>query len=265
MKTRIILYYFLVLAIVLGAFASMAQNDYGLKIMGLSSIIFSFLFLFEALGSSGKRKNKKLSKEYIAELISLSVIAFVFALRTFYIRFNGIEEFFTIFSAILAVLYIYKSVRVVRAAWSKNSLLALLSGLYFMSIAAYTLSMVVILFNPSLSEPLGGLGFGLLILFLIGSVTNRALLFEGEKYSTFKYLGSFRNKSALILVVYVLFTGYMGLTKIDVLPRMYSSEFPHGYIQLVNAAESGEEDPEDGKYRHEKFKENLDRFVERNK
>ena len=264
MKTRVILYYFLVLAIVLGAFSSMAQNDYGLKIMGMASFVFTYLFISEPFIGL-RKKAKKFNIEHVIELLCLSVIAFVFALRAFYIRFDGIEELFTLFAGILAVLYIYKTVKVVGSVWIENKLLASLSSLYFMSIAAYTLSMVVILFNPLLSEPLGGVGFGLLLLFLIGGGVRRELLLHGEKYTLFKFLSSFKNKSALILVIYVLFTSYMGLAKFNLIPKMYSSEYPHGYIQLVNSAETGEETPENGKYHHEKFKESLDLFVERNK
>jgi hypothetical protein len=55
----------------------------------------------------------------------------------------------------------------------------------------------------------------------------------------------------------------MGLTKVDLIPRMYSDQFPQAYFELVNRAESGEERPVDGAYQHEKFKAAYDRFVRR--
>ena len=56
----------------------------------------------------------------------------------------------------------------------------------------------------------------------------------------------------------------MGLTKINIIPKMYSDEFPQEYFELVNRAEMGLEDPVDGVYQHEKFKEMYDTFVKRN-
>lgn len=65
------------------------------------------------------------------------------------------------------------------------------------------------------------------------------------------------------MAVYVLFTMYMGLTKFDLIPKLYSNEYPQTYLKLVQEAESGLERPIDGKYKHEIFKEKYDRLVER--
>jgi hypothetical protein len=56
----------------------------------------------------------------------------------------------------------------------------------------------------------------------------------------------------------------MGLTRIGVLPSMYSDEYPQAYFKLVNKAETGKEKPVNGKYRHQEFKEKYDDFLERN-
>ena len=124
---------------------------------------------------------------------------------------------------------------------------------------------LIIIIYPPLSEPLGGLGFGFLILFVAGGIYFKELFYRGEKYSLFQYLKNFSNKSALILVIYLLFTFYMGLTKFNLIPRLYSSEFPQGYIQLINDAESGNESSVAGKYRHDAYKEQMDKFIRRHK
>jgi hypothetical protein len=63
------------------------------------------------------------------------------------------------------------------------------------------------------------------------------------------------------MTLFVLFTAYMGLTKFDILPKMYSDEYPQAYLDLVKQAEAGGEKPVNGKYKHEEFKELYDQFV----
>ncbi len=65
------------------------------------------------------------------------------------------------------------------------------------------------------------------------------------------------------MALFVLFTVYMGLIKIDLLTKMFSDEYPQAYFQLVNRADEGLEDPLNGKYQHQEFKEMYDRFVSR--
>ncbi len=265
MKSRTIQYYFLILAIILGAFASMAQNDYGLKVMGLAALGFSFSFFAEAMNRFVQKKKRTIENWNFMELLSLSVLSFVFFLRAFFIRFNNIEWVFTVAGVTLVILYGYRTFQNLKNTWNDNKKLTVITTAYFLSIIFYTLSMVVIVLDPVLSEPAGGLGFGFLLLFFAGNFMYKELYFAGEKYSVFRFLKRFVNKSALVLVIYVLFTFYIGLAKFRLIPQLYSSELPQGYIQLVSNAESGEEGPQAGKYRHEKFKENMDRFLERNK
>jgi len=65
------------------------------------------------------------------------------------------------------------------------------------------------------------------------------------------------------MTLFVLFTVYMGLTKFDILPKMYSDEYLQAYLELVKQAEGGAEKPVNGKYKHEEFKELYDQFVNR--
>ena len=63
------------------------------------------------------------------------------------------------------------------------------------------------------------------------------------------------------MAVYVLFTMYMGLTKFNLIPKLYSSEYPQTYLKLVKEAESGIDKPINGKYKHEIFKEKCWMFI----
>jgi hypothetical protein len=57
----------------------------------------------------------------------------------------------------------------------------------------------------------------------------------------------------------------MGFTKIGALPKMYSNEYPQAYFQLVSNAERDLEQPVEGKFKHEEFKEQYETFLEHNK
>lgn len=51
----------------------------------------------------------------------------------------------------------------------------------------------------------------------------------------------FKDRSIVLMTRFVLFTVYMGLTKFDILPKMYSDEYPQAYLELVKQAEGGTE------------------------
>lgn len=125
--------------------------------------------------------------------------------------------------------------------------------------------MVIVIINPTFSEPLGGLGFGFLLLYLGGGFYYRNLFYKGEKYSALNYLNRFSTKSILMMAVYVLFTFYMGLTMFDMIPKLYSSEYPQAYLKLVNDAESGKEKAVNGKFKHEIFKEKYDALLNKHR
>ena len=61
--------------------------------------------------------------------------------------------------------------------------------------------------------------------------------------------------------MFLLLIFYFGLNKAGILPGIYSDEFPQAYFDLVNKAALGKEQPVNGKYSYEIFKERYDQFV----
>lgn len=243
----------------------MAQNDYGMQIMGYICVTFALSFsssLFKIIRYQGFSIKTALT---IIELFSLIVISVIFSFRVFFIRFPFIEIVFALAGLAIMVRFSFLVVNIAKTTWHENRLLCVYSTFFYISIIFYTSSMVIVIINPDLSEPLGSLGFGFLLLYLGGGLYYRNLFYEGEKYSALNYLNRFSTKSILMMAVYVLFTMYMGMTKFDLIPKLYSSEYPQAYIKLVNDAESGKEKPVDGEFKHEKFKDKYDQFVERRK
>lgn len=260
MKTNL-LYYVLFVLLILGAFASMAQNAYGVTILGIVAVLFSITFLVRTWA---ELKSEKKDWGMLAEFLSLSTLAFIMALRVFHIRFVFVEILFAAAGITLIAVYLRKSLKAYISTRHKSIRLSLLTSMLFLSIALYTLSMVAVAFFPAMAEPLGGAAFGLLILFVAGALTTKEILYDGEKVTVFQFVGRFKDLSVVVISLFFLFTLYLGLTKYDWLPRMYSDEFPQSYFELVQRAESGKEKPVNGKYRHQEFKELHDQFVKRN-
>ena len=261
MNKTIAFYYLVVLCIVVGAFASMAQNDYGITMMGYACIALVISFtnsLIKVIRFEGINKRTLLS---IIELVSLIVISSIFSFRVFLIQIPFAEIAFTLSGLLLIIRFTYLIAEIFKTTWNENRILCVFSSFFYLSIIFYTASMVIVIIDPRLSEPLGGTGFALLLLYLAGGLYFRNLFYKGEKFSVLNYLNRFSTKSILMISIYLLFTFYMGLSKFDLIPNLYTGEFPQAYIHLINQAEMGEENPVNGKFKHERFKENYDVFV----
>lgn len=254
-------YYFLFVLLILGAFASMAQNGYGITILGSVAILFSITFFVRTLAAL---KIEKKDWVTLIESLSLATLSMIMALRVFYIHFAFVEILFGLAGLALIAIYLRKAQHAYSTIKPRNFRMAWLTATLLLSITLYTLSMVSVAFFPLASEPAGGAAFGLLILFAIGAITTKEILYEGEKVSVFQFVARFKDLTLVLISLFFLFTLYMGLTKFDWLPRMYSDEFPQSYFELVKQAETGKEKPKNGIYRHQEFKEMYNRFVNRN-
>jgi hypothetical protein len=254
-------YYLLFVLLIMGAFASMAQNGYGVTILGIVAVLFSITFFSRTL--SALQMEKK-DWSLLVEAISLATLSLIMALRVFYIHFLFVEILFGAAGVALMVVYLGKALKTYTSIRHKSMRLTGLTIMLFLSIALYTLSMVSVAFFPPLAEPSGGAAFGLLILFVAGALATKEILIDGEKVSAFQFVSRFKDLTVVLISLFFLFTLYMGLTKFDWLPRMYSDEFPQSYFELVQRAELGKEKPVNGKYRHQEFKERYNQFVKRN-
>ena len=254
-------YYLLFILLIMGSFASMALNSYGLKIVAGVCVAFAIIF-FTQLIYQMRRKGLKdwLS---IMELISLFTLAIIFCLRVMYIHFTLVELIFGIAGILLAVVYAIRLVRNYNRTIRKNKKLAYLVLFFNASLVLYILSMTVLPFAPSMSEPAGILGFALVISFVVLSYLSKDFMYDGNKITSFQLILQRKDRSVLLMSMFILFSFYAGLTKINFLPGMYSDEFPQAYFQLVNQAERGGEKPVDGVYSHQEFKAMYDSFVER--
>ena len=131
-------YYLLFVLLIFGAFASMAQNDYGIKILGGAAFVFGLLFLLQLLGEL--RSKHKTDVVAVAELFGLTVIAIILSMRVFYIRFPFVEIVFGFAGLVLLAAYSLRLFRTWRNLQTKSRAMAILLVMFHGSILCYVAS-----------------------------------------------------------------------------------------------------------------------------
>ncbi len=257
------IYYLLFILLIMGAFASMAQNGYGLTVMGLVGFLFGVVFIVEFILVAGKKEQG--SAIFLVEVSCLIVFSVIFGLRLFYIYFPFIEEVFAAAGFVLALLYIVKMIRRYKELESENRGLAMLSLLFHGSIIIFLLSMVMAPFALGIAQWGGVISLVLLVIYFIAALSRKKYLVEGESLTAFSMVRQFRDHSVIIVSLFILFTLYTGLNRIGIVPGIYSDQYPQEYFRLVDRASSGQEKSVDGKYRHTQFKQQYELFLEHRK
>src|SRR5574339_608334 len=140
------LYYLLFILLVMGAFASMAQNSYGLKIIGGVAFAFGFLFLVQMINII--RRKEKQDTMAIAELSGLFLLSVILGLRVFYIHFPFVEWLFTAAGILLILVFLRKMIIRFREIQPKNSTLAFLLLIFHLSLVLFIGSLVMTPFVP---------------------------------------------------------------------------------------------------------------------
>lgn len=256
------IYYLLFILLVMGAFASMAQNSYGLKIMGGVAFAFGLLFIAEFI--SVLRKKEKKDSFALIEPACLTLLSFIFGLRVFYIHFNYVELLFGIAGVLLMLVYLRKMIIRFRHFKPKNSLLASLVLVFHLSIILFLISLSLVPFLPKTAEVAGISAFVLLMIFSLIGFFKKELLVEGENISAFAAVKKFKDHSIIILSLILMFSFYIGFNRIGVLPAIYSDEYPRAYFEQVEKAATGKEKAVDGKFNHEKFMYQYQQFLKHN-
>lgn len=256
------IYYLLFILLVMGTFASMAQNSYGLKIMGGVAFAFGFIFLLEFIAAI--RKKGKKDGYVLAELVSMIVFAAIFGCRVFYIHFPNIEWLFVAAGAWLIFFYVRKLFIRYRRLVARNRRLAWIGAIFHLSIIFFLFSLIMITFSSQKSEWFGMIGFALLLIFVIGAFIKRDDVVDGDKVTTMQMVTGYRDHSVVLASLFLLFSLFAAFSKIGLLPPIYSDEFPRAYFELVNKASSKKEKPVDGKYKYERFMEKYQEFLKRN-
>jgi hypothetical protein len=247
--------------IIMGAFASMAQNDYGMIVLGIAATSFSIIFFIQCV-TVFLRRDQYASQ--LIETVCLFVLSAIMAMRVFYIRFEFIEYVFALAGIVLVGVYVQKMLRAFRIAKPENKILSILVLIFYSSVIFYLMSMIFTPFISTFSDPVGMLAFLLISIAIIGNLVLGNILINKEKTTAYRFMLALGDRAMVLVALFLLFTCYMAFTKVGAVPTLYSDKFPERYYELVNLAETGKEIPMDGKFQHEAFKENFDRFIQRN-
>jgi len=262
MKRYNTIFYLLFILLVMGTFASMAQNSYGLKIMGGVAFAFGFVFLLEFI--MALRKKGKKDGYALAELAAMIVFSVIFGCRVFYIHFTYIEWLFAAAGIWLVFFYARKLFIRYRRLVSRNRRLAWVGVIFHLSIILFLFSLILLPFIPSKAEWVGMIAFAFLLLFIIGAFVKRDDLVDGNKVTTMQMVTGYRDHSIVLASLFLLFSLFAAFNKTGLLPPIYSDEFPRAYFELVNKASSKKEKPVDGKYKYEEFMMKYREFLEHN-
>ncbi|HLA58674.1 MAG TPA: hypothetical protein VK622_07935 [Puia sp.] len=262
MKSYNTVYYLLTVLLIMGGFASMAQNSYGLPIISAVCMAFGLIFFVQFI--QALRANEPNRTEQVIEFFVLFILAFIFTLRTLQIYFPFVEWIFVAAAVVLALNYLTRLRHWFRHINLKHKTLARLILIVYLSIVLFCIAMVEITFKPRIARWTGGLALILIFVFLLTSLLKGRFLIEGENKSAFSIIAGFKDRLYLLLSLFIIFSLYFGLSGAGILPKLYSDKFPQAYFELVNNAETGKEKAVNGEFRYQKFKKSYDRFIDRN-
>lgn len=256
------IYYLLFILLVMGTFASMAQNSYGLKIMGGVAFAFGLIFLLEFITELGRKETK--DGYALAELAAMILFSAIFGCRIFHIYFPYIEWLFVAAGAWLVFFYIRKLFIRYHRLVVRNRRLARLGLTFHLSIILFLISLIMIPFAAQEAEWIGMAAFALLLVFIIGAFVKRDDLVDGNKVTAMQMVTGYRDHSIVLASLFLLFSLFAAFNKAGLVPGIYSDEFPRAYFELVDKATTGKEKPVDGKYKYEEFMEKYKQFIKHN-
>jgi hypothetical protein len=262
MKRYNLLYYFLVVLLIMGGLASMAQNSYGLKIIVGVSFAFGLSFLAQLIYQLQRKDHHDTSS--IVELLGLSVLSFLLPLYLFQINIPFAE--WIIVAAGLTVIFVYlqRMIDRYRLFSTESRSMSLLILIFHLSIILFILSIIFVSIQQRFSTVSGISALVLLVVFLAFAFFTQKLKNQNEVTTTFATVTRFRDRSVLLLSLFFIVSLYMIFTETRVLPRLYSDRFPQAYFELIKKAESGKDTLMNGRYRHQEFKDEFDGFRQRN-
>lgn len=263
MKNYNSVYYLLFILLVMGSFASMAQNSYGLKIMGGVAIAFGLVFMLELISELGKKENKDMYA--LGELVALILFAVIFGSRVFNIYFPNIEWIFAAAGAWLVFFYVRKLFIRYRRLVDRNQRLAWLGMLFHFSIILFLVSMIITPFIGQKAEWVGMAAFAFLLVFIICALVKRDDLVEGNPVSAMKMVMGYRDHSIVLALLFSLFSLFVAFNIAGLIPAIYSDEMPQAYYKLLNNSVSKQEKTADGKYKYNDFKKKYEQFLKHTK
>jgi len=265
MKLNQVLQSIVLSLILVGLFATMAQNSYGFTFIGAACFGLAILFVAQSSWKLFEDFSHLERKDIfgMAELLLLASLLFFFGLRAFYIRPPFVDFTFILICVLLMVTYVLIASIILSDAKKENPELARNVTFFYSSILLFLLSLGIRIISPSWSAVIGGVGALVSFPFLISLIRYKKYDYSGRSITLLQFIVAEKNKAGLLFLFFIFSGIYVGLSNLNILPLIENTDKPGTYIELINNAESGKEDPENGKFQHETYKEVMDKFLER--
>jgi hypothetical protein len=265
MKLNQVLQSVLLGLILIGLFATMAQNGYGYSLMGMACFGLALLYITQLVWKVFEDYSSLEKKDLvdIAELLLLAFLILLFGFRALYISLPFSKLIFTALCILLILDYCLIASAVFNTTKTENPAVARNLIYFYTTILLFILSLVTRIFSPFLSEIIGAFGILSSSPFLISLIRQVKFDISGQTMNLFQFITASRNKSGLLFLFFIFSGIYIGLSNLRIIPEIGNAEKPGTYIEWINDAETGKEKPVDGKYRHEIYKEFMDKFLER--
>jgi hypothetical protein len=251
--------------ILLGLFAIMAQNSYGFTLMGLSCFGLALLYIIQ-IGWKLIEDFASLEKKDvtgIAELFLLSLLISLFGFRAFYISLPSGDFIFISLCTLLIIIYLYIAYGIYGETLKESRSLAGTVAFFYSSVIIFLVSLGSRIIFPALSEVFGVVGVLASLPFFFSVLLKKKYEYSGKTTTLFQFIVRSGNKAGMLFLFFIFSAIYVGLSTIRVIPAIENSDKPGTYIELVSQAESGREKPVNGRYRHEIYKDAMDKFLER--
>lgn len=243
MSKKIMLYCVLVLLLVMGAFASMAINGYGMLIMCYASLGLCVTFIVELLDVV-RRQDLTPSEKRVAgiELAALSSICLLLALQGLSINVPFAAALIPILLAVLALIALY-NLFVIRATLM-DAPLKVRAGVfaYFGSLLLLIAASYMFGLTDRVAVVATLLALALIVVFFVLSGRRNLTIVGGENTNPWRIIWYAKNKSAVLLIGLGLMTSYFTLRTLDILPPLYFGSMPNGYSKLVREVRSSNDD-----------------------
>ena len=251
--------------ILVGVFASMAQNNYGFGLMGWACFGLALLYVCQLFWNIAENVFTLEWKNLTAvmELFLLSLLSLIFGFRFFYIPIPAGEIIFVTLSILLLLTYVFMAIELLTLTKKVYPSLARRLIFLYSSLCIFMLSMTTRIFNARVSEFIGALGMLVGMIFIMAIIQSKSYEYFGKTISLFQIVVKSKNKVGLLFLFFITSAIYFGLSNIGIIPKVENAEKPKTYIDLINEAEGGKEKPIQGKYKHEAYKEAMDQFLKR--
>jgi hypothetical protein len=254
---------FIMLALV-GVFAAMARNGYGFDFIGVACFGLAALFLIQLVWKVVNEYGTLLRSDIteMAELLLLSLLMLMFGLRTFYIYIDRADIIFSMVCVFQLALYAWMGYHLFSSMRVENKALALRLIFFYLSLTFFFLS-ILTRTKATLSMTFGLLALLSSIPFFISLAKRERFEIHEKSVTVLTFIIKSKNKAGLLFLFFISSALFTGLSYFKIIPTIENVDRPTAYVELINQAESGNEKPVNGQYQHEKYKEVMDKFLER--